>query len=356
MLSNVDRLGERFWVRGVGLLTYGDAARWGVGEAAGWWTSVSRVGFRGSGGAGVGVPCPVLPVPDGVWSGRGGADLPSLRYRERGSASVKSSLRVAGRRALLGLGAGVAALVVAAAPALAADVVIQVKDAQVPTRAVSFDTGEDCAAAGPARPGFDAWHLVLPGNDYVFTEVTGLFAATKDGPVVFTAVAPGPYGVLPVSGQSTGMHAYLFAPAGLWLIDATAKISGEGTPPADFNISHACPGVAGTPSPSTSPTTSPSTSVSPSTSTSPSSSLSPEPSTSLSGSSSPQPSTSAVGADASPATSVDAAANSGGGLPTTGAALTGILGAGVLLLVGGVALVVFARRRRAAEAGGTQAG
>lgn len=260
---------------------------------------------------------------------------------------MKSLLRTAGQRTAVGLGAGMIAVALAAAPALAADTQIKVKDSQVPTKAASFANGEDCDAAGPERPGFDAWHLVLPGNNYDFTKVTGEFAATKTGPTVFTAVAPGPNGVLPANGNSAGKHAYLFAPAGLWLTGATATISGQGKQPRDFVISHTCPGLPTTPSPSTSASPSPSpsasASTSPSTSASPSSSTSPTPSGSVSPSESPSPSDSSP---ASPSTSAPAAG--GGeesGLPITGAGLTGVLFGGLLLLAGGIALVVIARRR-----------
>jgi hypothetical protein len=241
----------------------------------------------------------------------------------------------------VGIGAGMVAVAVAAAPALAAEAEIHVKDTQVPTQAKSFDTGEDCDAAGVIPSGYDAWHLILPGNEYNFEQVTGEFAATEDGPIIFTAVAPGPYGVLPDNGNSGGKHAYLFAPAGLWLIDATATISGEGDQPKEFVISHTCPGTPTSPSPSTSPSDSPS----PSTSLSPSTPTSSEPST-PSESTSPEPSESTLPTSSSSAG--PAVPDGGGGddeLPTTGAALAGVLGAGLLLLGGGVALVVLARRR-----------
>jgi hypothetical protein len=240
------------------------------------------------------------------------------------------------------------AVALAAAPALAADAQLNVKDSQVPTKATSFANGEDCGAAGPARPGFDAWHLVLPGNNYDFTKVTGQFAATKTGPTIFTADAPGPDGVLPANGNSAGKHAYLFAPAGLWLTGATATISGQGKQPRDFVISHTCPGVPTTPSPSTSasPSSSPSASASPSASTSPSTSTSPTSSTSPAPSGSASPTESPSPSDSSPASpSTSAAAPTEGGLPITGAGLTGMLVGGLVLLAAGGALVLFARRR-----------
>jgi hypothetical protein len=259
---------------------------------------------------------------------------------------VTSHLRTAGRRALVGLGGGLAAVVLAAAPALAADAVIHVKDSQVPTQAAAFANGEDCDAAGPIPAGFDAWHLILPGNSFNFTEVTGEFAATEDGPIIFTATAPGDNGVLPDNGNSDGKHAYLFAPAGLWLIDATAKISGDGKQPGDFVISHTCPGVPTSPSPSESVSPTPSDSVSPT----PSDSVSPTPSDSVSPttSGSPEPSESVEPTQTGlPSESPTSGGGGEDGLPVTGSSLTGILGAGLLLVLGGVALVVFARRKLA---------
>lgn len=256
---------------------------------------------------------------------------------------MTSHLRTAGRRALVGLGAGLAAVVLTAAPALAVEAVIHVKDSQVPTQAAAFATGEDCDAAGTIPAGYDAWHFILTKNTYNIIELTGEFAATEDGPITFTATAPGDNGVLPQNGESAGKHAYLFAPAGMWLIDATATVSGTDDK-LQLVISHTCPGtptttspsVSPTPSESISPTPSDSLSPTPSDSTSPTTSDSPEPSESLEPTETGQPSESPT--------------NGGAGqddLPVTGSSLTGILGAGLVLVLGGVALVVFARRKLA---------
>ena len=50
----------------------------------------------------------------------------------------------------------------------------------------------------------------------------------------------------------------------------------------------------------------------------------------------------------SPTVTATPAPGGGGSLPTTGAALTGLLGAGVLLIGGGIGITVLARRRRSA--------
>jgi hypothetical protein len=252
---------------------------------------------------------------------------------------VSSAPVTAVRRALLGVGAGIAALGLAVSPALATatPTVVPIKDSQVPTTAQGFEE-HDCEGV-TQRPGDDAWHLVLPANSYDFVTVTGQFADTQDGPTTFTATAPGPHGEMPEVGNATGKHAYLFAPAGMWLTAATAVISGEGKQPEEFVLSHTCPGVPASASPSIT--------ASPSSSASPSVSATPEPSTSTS----PSESSSAgpvesAGPSGSATPAPGGSSGSGGdGLPVTGTALTGILGAGLLLLAGGAALVVFARRR-----------
>lgn len=249
-----------------------------------------------------------------------------------------------------------ATLLFLAAPASAAvTTVIQVKDSQVPTTAARFSEHSGCDDIA-ARRGMDAWHFVLPANRYDFVTVTARFAERRDARVPdFVAAAPGRNGFLAQRGNATGKHAYLFAPAGRWLIGATATVTGKGKKPTHFVLSHTCPtrpAKPGKPSPST--PASPPTPDEPATPASPSESPSPSvsvlPSEPLTDSPTPWPT------DDTPAPSNGGGDDSdkdsdgdGGGLPITGIALLGLLGSGGLLAAGGVVLRTLAHRRRATD-------
>lgn len=168
----------------------------------------------------------------------------------------------------------------------------------------------------------DGWHFVLPGGGS-FTSLTvtfdpdGVADADFSDDVVYTGSDFTYYGA-----GAEEKHAYLFTPAGYAIVSGTAGTT-SGT---SFNVSHACTGTKGSPSPSAS--VSPSTSTSTSPSTSPSAGQSTTPGTSQTPSVSPSP---------------------GGELAVTGTAIGGIVFAGVALLGGGVALMAVRRRRNLTE-------
>lgn len=203
---------------------------------------------------------------------------------------------------------------------------IPINPGNVPTTAEGFKNHSCDQIPGGASATQDGWVFVLPGNSGTFVSVTATF---KDaGGTTHTVSAT----VLTVNGTS---KAWVQTPKGWTLIAASASITGS-APKDQFNLTHACPATGGTtPSPSTS--TSPSGSASPSTSTSgtpgPSGSVSPSTSGTPGGTTPPVPTTS----------------NPGGELPTTGAALTWVLIAGVALAAAGGALLLIRRRRASAE-------
>jgi hypothetical protein len=84
---------------------------------------------------------------------------------------------------------------------------------------------------------------------------------------------------------------------------------------------------------------------------SPSTSASPDPEPTPSATTTPSPGvTPSAGASAIPTASATPAPGGGGSLPVTGAAIGGFVGAAVLLISGGIALTVLARRRRSTPA------
>jgi hypothetical protein len=242
---------------------------------------------------------------------------------------VKLPLAAAGVTAALLVGAGQAQA--------ASTTVIGVEDAQVPTTAAGFGNHEGCGGV-PARAGMDVWHFILPGNRYDFVTVIGRFADRRGTTTAdFLASAPGPYGDVPEQSRSAGKHAYLYAPAGSWLIGATATITGNGRRPSEFVLSHTCPGEPAS--------SSPGGAARPST---------PAPASPSATSLSEELSISADGLGSSAGTDGDDTTGPGtgdGGLPLTGTALLGLLGAGALLIGGGVLLIAAARRRRRADNG-----
>ncbi|MEJ3748281.1 LPXTG cell wall anchor domain-containing protein [Actinomycetes bacterium KLBMP 9797] len=214
-------------------------------------------------------------------------------------------LAVAGTAAVLGLSV--------ASPAMAATT-IPINKGNVPTTAADYEQDCDANFGGGPHANQDVWVFVLPDKAATFTSVTAEFD-TPDGKVTLTIPADG--GAIVNKAQATS-KAWITTEAGWTLTGAKATITGEA---AKFNLTHTCAaGTGGTPSPS----------VSPSTTASASPSGSPSPGASASGSVSPAPG--AGGGDS-------------GGLPVTGASITGLAVFGGALVAAGAVLAL--RRRRA---------
>ncbi|WP_329485182.1 LPXTG cell wall anchor domain-containing protein [Kitasatospora sp. NBC_01246] len=218
----------------------------------------------------------------------------------------------------------------------------------LPVTAAGF--GEHEAKCGSIGADQDGWHFVLPGNSTDFVKLT----------VSFDNGAPQ---VVSVFGPPTSKHAYVGSAPGAKLTSASAEVMGGEV--KWFNLSHTCPAVRTTASPTPS-TSAPSASTTPSASTSPSVSTSPGATTTASVSASPTGkassgptatvapstgSTSGVTAGESPSPSLSAspsgsvAASGSDRLASTGANVGLTLLAAVVLVGAGSVLVM--RRRKA---------
>lgn len=174
------------------------------------------------------------------------------------------------------------------------------------------DTGQGGALEG-LEDDQDGWHFVLPeASGDSFVSLTLNFTDTNDDPVVvqINITAPNPDtgpGWEGFIGDPSDSHAWLITDAGWTLVSGTATIEEDGKEPQEiFVLSHTCPGTPDTPEESPTPSRSPSTSSTP---------------------------------------------PGGNGLPKTGAGLGGLIGAGIALVAGGAALLVWRRRRDATDAG-----
>jgi LPXTG-motif cell wall-anchored protein len=167
----------------------------------------------------------------------------------------------------------------------------------------------------------DGWHFVAPANKnlvslhLVFSkagQADRTVDVTKIFPQIDTQSAPFGRGFIAVTGVDNHTSAFVATKAG-WKVAHGTMAIGEGDAPAEgpgfLVVSDTCVGTPATTPPSSSP---------------------PAPT------SPPAPPT--TGGVTSPA--------SGGGLPVTGAALTGVTLTAVGLVVGGGAALFFARRRR----------
>ncbi|MGW6913124.1 LPXTG cell wall anchor domain-containing protein [Kitasatospora sp. NPDC054939] len=243
----------------------------------------------------------------------------------------------------------------AVGPAFAADSSYTVQLRQKLPRTATTADGGAPQQGGEKCPGIpagkDGWHFVLPGNDAHFVKLTVTFE-------------PGGEQVVTTFGPPTDKHAYAASAPGAKLTSAVAQVRGGELDL--FNLSHTCPAVvpSGTPSsPTTSATpsssASPSASVTPSTSTSPSASVTPSatgssspsasttPSQGASTGASPSAGTSGPAAGAPSASPSAAATGAGSGsLAATGASVGAAALAGAVLI--GVGGVLVMRRRKAA--------
>jgi len=194
----------------------------------------------------------------------------------------------------------------------------------------------------------DVWVFVWPGGAGKVGTVTDVqisWDTNGDGTADTTrGLAMGSPGVDPLDNGTPKVT--FVTPAGWRLESGTSTITGQvptfgsdAFPEGFFNLTHACPGtVPTTPAPSSKPPTS-----APPTTDTPRESESPSYPAETSGppETTPQPSDTLPGS--SPA---DSTPPSDGGLPVTGAALGGVIVAGLALLAGGVVAILVARRRR----------
>ncbi|HEX6498208.1 MAG TPA: LPXTG cell wall anchor domain-containing protein [Micromonosporaceae bacterium] len=193
---------------------------------------------------------------------------------------------------------------------------ISINDGNVPTTAANFDNHE-CNFGGGPYADSDVWVFVLPSNGGdagVFLSVTATFD-TGSGTTQLSATPPNG-GIVNDNGTS---KAWIKAPAGWTLTDATASISGTARDPKNgFNLTHTCPATGGNTSPSATA------------------------SASSPGGNGGSPSGSSTGTvPGTPGTST----SSGGSLPVTGTAVGAFVAVGLLLVAGGVTLIVMRRRR-----------
>ncbi|MEV0649740.1 LPXTG cell wall anchor domain-containing protein [Phytomonospora sp. NPDC050363] len=231
--------------------------------------------------------------------------------------------------------AATAVAMLLASPAYATTNTISLRDAHQGTKAADFGKPSCDQVPGGPLTGQDGWVFVLPGAvgaEGNFLSLTVTFADL--GGVEHVVQIPGASGGI-VSGSGDN-KAYAITEAGWTLVDATAVVEG-GNPNGIFNLTHTCPGTeGGGPSPSTSPSVTESPTASPTATptptTTPSSSQTPTGPTPSSSTTAPAPTTTTT---------------TPGGLPVTGAGLTGILVAGVALAAAGTAALLFVRRRRA---------
>jgi LPXTG-motif cell wall-anchored protein len=216
--------------------------------------------------------------------------------------------------------AAAAGIVVLATPGLAAaadPLTVPLHDDHKNSTAAGFGKHECTGPFADLPDGVDGWHFVLTGsNSFVELRLTfnpGGVAVTIDKTQAAGGNSgPGWSGYLDNAGAAE-KHAYVFTTAGWTLVDGDADVtSGATNPPDFFNLSHTCPGtVVTTPAPTTQP---PGTTTPPSTTTS-----------------------------TTPGDDPD--------LPVTGASVGGIAVAGLILLVGGTALLLARRRRDAVDGG-----
>lgn len=217
----------------------------------------------------------------------------------------------AGAAAVVGLGVS--------SPALAT-ATIDINPGNVPATAAKYQQDCDPNFGGGPHAGKDVWVFVLPGNDGEFVSVTATFDKG-------TVNIPDDGGA--IVNDKGASKAWIATPAGWKLLDASATITGTAK---KFNLTHTCAAKGG---PGTS---------------------SPTPSTSPGGSSSPTPGTSTSSAPAGGASPTGGAGSGGsGGLPVTGAGVTGVALFGGALVAAGAALLVLRRRRDVAFTSETDA-
>ena len=238
---------------------------------------------------------------------------------------------------IMAAGVALAIAVSGTAQATVQDGVINLNPDHVDTTADEFKEKECDGPLSDISEDQDGWHFVLPasaGDDFIELSLT--FTKPDDSTVDVTitsvdenspSTGPGWSGFIDNAGASgSDKHAYVITEAGWELTAGEAKVT---NPSEDgfFNLSHTCPGVPESPSPS------------------PSESESPSPSPSESESPSPSPSESE--SPAPPATTPPAAPpqEEKPELPVTGLGIGTLLVLGGGLLVGGIAMMSVQRRR-----------
>jgi LPXTG-motif cell wall-anchored protein len=226
------------------------------------------------------------------------------------------------------------------------------------------DAGIDCPAGGAAY-----WHFVFAPNNGSASFVTITLNLTSET-VVFSGAQ-----IMPNGSQTDNV--FVAVPAGHLLTDLVTSGSSAtytGTTPTKFNLSHVCVGTVPPPTttttttaPTTTTTAAPTTTttttnVGPSTTTAaPTTTTTAAPTTTTTAAPTTTTTTN-VGPStttAAPTTTTAAAAviaevvgnstSKNGTLPVTGGQVTGLMAFGGALVAGGLALILTARRREAAQ-------
>jgi LPXTG-motif cell wall-anchored protein len=206
------------------------------------------------------------------------------------------------------------------------------------------DAGIDCPAGGAAY-----WHFVFAPNNGSASFVTITLNLTSET-VVFSGAQ-----IMPNGSQTDNV--FVAVPAGHLLTDLVTSGSSAtytGTTPTKFNLSHVC--VGNVPPPTTTTTTTAPTTT---TTAAPTTTTTAAPTTTTTAG--PTTTTTAgptTTTTAGPTTTAAAAViaevvgnstSKNGTLPVTGGQVTGLMAFGGALVAGGLALILTARRREAAQ-------
>jgi LPXTG-motif cell wall-anchored protein len=195
----------------------------------------------------------------------------------------------------------------------------------------------------------DGWHFVLPsssGDSFIELNLTFTKPDSSTVEVKITSTdendpstGPGWEGFIDSAGNSgDGKHAYLITEAGWTLTAGTAEVhnASEG---GFFNLSHTCPGVPPSPTPTESPTPTPTESPTPTPTESPTPTPTEQPTPTPTGTMTPSPGAPATTPPAAPPEEEKPE------LPVTGIGIGSLLVLGGGLLVAGIAMMSVQRRR-----------
>ncbi|THV41288.1 hypothetical protein [Glycomyces buryatensis] len=229
---------------------------------------------------------------------------------------LKRSFKLAGALGLASA-AGLTGALALAGPAWAEVVNIPINPGNVPTLAADWE--QSCDQVPDDKAAWeDGWVFVLPAASGADGNFEAVYATYEDELGMTHELSTETDGGV-VDGQGDN-KAYILAPAGWTLVDASADVN-DADDGAQFNLTHACAATAEVPIDEDSPTM-------------------PE-------ESSPAPS---EGEESPTGEATESTSPAGEEtLPTTGTPLTVALVSAAVLAVGGTAMVLLMRRRRAAQ-------
>lgn len=222
---------------------------------------------------------------------------------------------------------------------------IDINGGNVPTTAETFGDHSCDQVPNSIKENEDGWVFVLPNNKWRFASVTAVFTDLEGGTQTMNGTQ-----TKPPNGMATSKF-YIVTPAGWTLVSATAEVEPKsderpGPKPTKFNLTHTCPGTPEEPEPEPSTMSPTPSSESPSSQTPTGESPSSQTPTGQT------PSSPGESPTASATASDDASAPGGpGAMPITGRSLLLPLALGLVLLAVGGAVMIAARRRRAASLG-----